>query len=203
MMTAAVLDPKLESVKRQIEDAFAGGPGPDGKDYAPAATAVRDASSMASAMLSAYHVAATVNPSKAFRAKGFTPRVQVGDPSELEQKAWWDSVLNIIQTVAPVVIDAVSKDYQPRAPQLSSIIAHLPAERQHDKAFADYATTLLLSLSQATIQAMSGQKDFTNPNTQFAIPQPPPGMPKGWFDDVCSFVSDAAPVALPIIMSLL
>jgi len=202
-MTASVLDPKLENVKRQIEGAFTGGPGVESKDYAPATSVVRDASSMASAMLSAYHVAATVNPDKAFRAKGFTPQVQIGDPSELEMKAWWDSVLSIIQTVAPVVIDAVSKDYQPRPPQLSSIIQHLPAQRQNDRAFADYATTLLLTLGQATVQAMSGQKDFTDSRTQVSIPQPPPGMDKGWFDDVCSFVSDAAPVALPIIMSLI
>ncbi len=176
-MTASVLDPKLENVKRQIEGAFTGGPGVESKDYAPATSVVRDASSMASAMLSAYHVAATVNPDKAFRAKGFTPQVQIGDPSELEMKAWWDSVLSIIQ--------------------------HLPAQRQNDRAFADYATTLLLTLGQATVQAMSGQKDFTDSRTQVSIPQPPPGMDKGWFDDVCSFVSDAAPVALPIIMSLI
>jgi hypothetical protein len=202
-MPVATYDPKLAEMKKQIESAFTGGPGPDGKDFAPTSTAVRDASSMASAMLSAYHVAATISPDKAFKAKGFTPRVQLGDPSELGQKGWFDSVLSIIQTVAPVVIDAVSKDFTPKQPNLVSIIQALPAERRNDKDFVDFATTLLLTLGQATVEAMSGQKDFTNPATQISIPELPSGKPKGWFDDVCGFVADAAPVALPIIMSLL
>jgi hypothetical protein len=201
-MATAVLDPKLESIKQQIEGAFTGAPGPNGKDYASGTTVVQDASSMANAMLSAYQVAATVNPGKAFRPKAFA-QVRVSDPSELEQKAWWDSVLSIIQTVAPAVINAVSKDYQPQSPNLATIIQRLPAERRNDKDFVDYATTLLLTLGQATVDAMSGRKDFTDPATQLSIPQAPPGKPKGWFDDVCSFVSDAAPVALPIIMSLI
>jgi hypothetical protein len=116
-------------------------------------------------------------PDKAFRAKGFTPRVRLSDASLLGQKGWFDSVMSIVQA--------------------------LPAERRNDKDFVDYATTLLLALGQATVQAMSGEKDFTDPATQVAIPEPPAGMPKGCFDDVCDFVSDAAPVALPLIMSLL
>jgi hypothetical protein len=158
---------------------------------------------MASAMLAAYHTAAEVNPGKAFRGKAFTPQVQLSDASELQQKAWWNSVLDIIQTVAPVVINAVSKDYQVQPPQLSSIIQALPAQRRNDPGFVDYATTVLLNLGQGTVQAMSGQKDFTDPRTEISIPQPPPGMDKGWFDDVCKFVGDAAPIALPIIMSLI
>ena len=203
-MAIAALDPRLESIKKDIESAFAGGPAPDGKGYASTnVTLVRDASSMAGAMLSAYQVAAMVNPDKAFKPKGFTPKVRVSDPSELEQKAWWDSVLSIIQTVAPVVIDAVSKDYQPQRPNLAAVIQQLPPERRADKDFMDYATTLLLALGQATVEAMSGRKDFTDPATAISIPQPPPGMPKGWFDDVCDFVSQAAPIAVPIIMSVL
>jgi hypothetical protein len=202
-MSVAIYDPKLDNVKKQIESAFASGAQPHGKDFAPTNAAINDACAMASAMLSAYHVAATVNPDKAFRAKGFVPKVRLSDASELGQKGWFDSVMSIIQTVAPVVIDAVSKDFQPKPTNLASIIQALPAERRNDKDFVDYATTLLLALGQATVQAMSGQKDFTNPATQVSIPPPPPGMPKGWFDDVCDFVADAAPVALPVIMSLL
>jgi hypothetical protein len=197
----AVLDPKLEQVKKQIEGAFAGAPLP-GKDYAPG-IAVHDASSMACAMLAAYHTAAEVNPAKAFRSKAFTPHVRLADPAQLQDKAWWNTVLDVIQTVAPVVINAVSKDYTAQPPQLASIIQALPAERRNDPGFVDYATSVLLNLGQATVQAMSGEKDFRDPNAQIPIPQPPPGMDKGWFDDVCDFVSDAAPIALPIIMSLL
>jgi hypothetical protein len=201
-MTAVALDPKLDSLKKQIEAAFAGGPGPNGKDYAPSTT-VHDATAMASAMLSAYHVATTVNPSKAFKAKAFAPQVQVSDPSELQDKAWWDTVLDIVQTAGPIVINALSKDYKPTSPNLATIIQALPEERRNDKDFVDYATTLLLSLGQATVQALSGQKDFTDPATQISIPEPPPGKPKGWFDDVCDFVSDAASVVVPIAMAVL
>jgi len=205
-MTVATLDPQLENLKKQIEGAFTGGPGPDGKDFAagtPPITFVHDASSMASAMLSAYHVATVVNPNKAFKAKAFTPQVQLSDPSELTQKNWFHSFLSIVQTVGPVIINALSKDFQPQAPNLATIIQALPPERRNDKDFVDYATTLLLTLGQATVEALSGKKDFTTPNTQVYIPQPPPGMPKGWFDDVCKFVADAAPVVIPIVMSLI
>ena len=198
-----VLDPKLDNVKQQIESAFASGAASGGKDFSPGTALVSDASSMAGAMLSAYQIAATVNPSKAFKSKGYTPQAQVSDPAELGQKAWWDSVLNIIQTVAPVVINALSKDFQPQSPNLAAIIANLPEERRTDKAFVDYATTVLLTLGQATAQSMAGQKDFTDPANSVTIPTAPSGMDKGWFDDVCSFVSHAAPVVLPIVMSLI
>ena len=202
-MTAPVVDPKLENVKKQIEGAFAGGPGPSKDFSSSSAVAPHDASSMACAMLAAYHTAAEVNPAKAFRGKAFTPQVQLTDAGELQSKAWWNSVLDIIQTVAPVVINAISKDFQAQPPQLASIIQALPAQRRNDPGFVDYATTVLLNLGQATVQAMSGAKDFTDPSTALSIPQPPPGMDKGWFDDVVKFVSDAAPVAIPIIMSLI
>jgi hypothetical protein len=203
-MTTAALDPKLEKLANQIEGAFAGGGAGKGFEMdGPSTTVVHDACSMASSLLSAYHVAATVNPAKAFKAKAFAPTVQVADPLELGQKAWWNTVLDIIQTTAPVVINALSKDFQPKAPTLEQVIQGLPEQRRNDKDFVDYATTLLLTLGQATVQSMSGQKDFSDPATALSIPQPPPGKDKGWFDDVCDFVSDAAPIALPIIMSLI
>jgi hypothetical protein len=39
-------------------------------------------------MLSAYHVAATVNPGKAFRPKAYTPTGRISDPSAFWSDAW-------------------------------------------------------------------------------------------------------------------
>jgi hypothetical protein len=201
-MATAVLSPQLEEIKQRIEDAFPVADG-DGKDFTSAPTDLGDAGRMAAAMLSAYHIAATLHPEKAYRPKAFTPGVQLSDSRNLATKSWWNDVVDVITTVAPVVIDAVSKDYRPPQPHLNSIIQQIPRERRNDKDFVDYATTVLLTLANATVQALSGQKDFTAPGQEVEVPQPPAGKDKGWFDDVCDFVSDAAPVVVPIVMAAL
>jgi hypothetical protein len=202
-MTTSVIDPRLENYKTQIEAAFSGAPGPNGKGFQTDGARVHDASTVAGALLSAYHTAAIVNPAKAFRPKAFTPQAELSDPSVLYDKGWFDSVLNIVQDLGPVVINALSKDYAPPQPTLSQVIQQMPEARRKDPEWIDYATTLLLSLGQNAIQAMSGAKDFTKPDTEIGIPQPPPGKDKGWFDDAIGFVERAAPVVLPIVMSAL
>jgi hypothetical protein len=203
-MATAVLDPRVETLKKQFETAFAGGKGPEFKDFAAADAALADATKMASVMLSGYQIGAAVNPSKAYKAKDFKPSVRLSDPSQLANKSWWNDVIDVIEVVGPVIVNALDKDYRPQPPQLADVIQRLPAERRNDKDFVDYATSLLLALAQTTIQALDPQKAFTNGGSaRYAIPDPPPGKDKGWFDDVCDFVSDAAPVAVPIILSLL
>lgn len=194
MTVAAGLDPKFDTYKKQIVAAFSGAAGPG--SGATAGSAVGDSSSMAASLLAAYQGAAAAQPAKAFKAgKGFT--AQISDPMAITQKAWWDDVWSIVQTVAPAIIDAVSKDYQPPAPDLKAIIQALPEARRNDPDFADYATTLALTLGQGTVQAMSGS------SARPEVPPAPAGKDKGWFDDVCSFVSNVAPVVLPIALSLL
>jgi hypothetical protein len=201
-MATTALSPELEEIKQHIEDAFpvAGGAG---KDYTSDATDIADAGTMAARLLSAYHVAATLQPDKAYRPKAFTPGVQLSDSRNLALKSWWNDVLDVVTTVGPVIIDAVSKDYQPPQPHLNSIIQQIPRERRNDKDFVDYATTVLLTLANATVQSLSGTKDFTAADAQVEVPEPPAGKDKGWFDDVCDFVSDAAPVVVPLVMSAL
>jgi hypothetical protein len=202
-MTTPNLNPKLDNIKDQIETAFADGPRPDGNGTPPTVP-VSSSGSMASAFLGAYHAAVIANPGKAFKpTKAFAPQVHVNSSTELAQKEWWDSVLSIIQVVAPVVIDAVSKDFEPVQATLQTILDALPPEYRDDPAFADYATTVLLTLCQETVQAMSGKKDFTDPATPIPVPTPPPGKSKDWFDDVCKFAAQAAPVVLPIVMSII
>lgn len=202
-MTTAVLDPKLQSLAAQIEGAFAGGPAPSAGGAAPSSQSTHDAASVAGSMLSAYHSAALVNPTKAYKSKGLAPTIQVSDPTEATTKSFWDSVWSVVQTVGPVVIDAISKDYQPQQANLATIIEGLPANRRNDKDWVDFATTLLLSVAQGTVQALSGQKDFSDPASQPPLPQPPAGADKGFWDDAWGFVQQAAPTAMPIIMSLL
>lgn len=187
------LDPKLDDYKKQIVAAFSSGPGPGPLGSSGTAS---DATSMAASMLAAYQGAAAAQPAKAFQpGKGFS--TLVSDPTQIADKSWWDDVWNIVQTVAPVIIDAVSKDYTPPKADLKAIIQALPEERKNDPDFAEYATTLALTVGQGTAQAMSGSA--ARPD----LPPAPAGKDKGWFDDVCSFVSKVAPVVLPIAMSLL
>jgi len=207
-MTAPVLDPKLKDLATQIESAFSGasttlsGYGTS-TGIADAATLTHDASTVASSLLSAYQTAATINPNKAYHAKGMKPPAKVMEPSQAASKDFWDSVWDVVEVAGPIIVEAVSKDYKPQQPNLAAVMQKVPAHRRNDKAWVDYTTQLLLNVSQGTAQSLSGQKDFSNPANRPQMPQPPAGADKGFFDDALSFVQDAAPVALPIIMSLL
>lgn len=209
-MTTPYLGPDLEKIKDQIEMAFdaepdqKNGPEPAPGDNTQPNVPVSSSGSMASAMLGAYHGAVAANASNALTpGKAFAPQVYVTSATEMASKAWWDSVLSIVQVVAPVVIDAVSKDFDPATPTLQQIVEALPPERRNDPDFADYATTVLLTLSKETVQAMSGQKDYTDPATEIPVPTPPYGKSKDWFDDVCSFAAQAAPVVMTAVLSLI
>lgn len=187
------LDPKLEDYKKQIVAAFTDG---TGSGSVGSSSAASDTTLMGASLLAAYKGAAAAEPSKAFQpGKGFT--TLVSDPTQITDKSWWNDVWNVVQTVAPVIIDAVSKDYTPPKPDLKSIIQGLPQERKNDPDFVDYATTLALTVGQGTVLAMSGSSSRPD------LPTAPPGKDKGWFDDVCGFVSKVAPVVVPIAMSLL
>jgi len=197
-MTATYTEtPQLRQLGEQISKAFQGGPGP-AKDF-QVTTINSDATQLAAQLLSAYQAAALANPAKAFKTKGMTPPLSLDRPQDIADKAWWNDVLRVVADVAPVVINALSKDFEPKPKQLSDIIAALPAARKNDKAWTDYATQSLLYGSYWTTQCFGGNAPSVFPDP----PQPPPGQDKGWFDDVCSFVADAAPVVLPIVMSLI
>jgi hypothetical protein len=203
-MSTAVLDPKLQHLATQIESAFLGGPAPSYKDYSNAGSVTtRDAATVAGSLLAAYHTAATINPAKAYRAKGYRPNVALANSTEASSKEFWDSVWSIVQTCGPIVVDALDKQFQPAAKNLSTIIQSVPNNRRNDKAWVDYTTSTLMTLAQGAVQSLSGQKDLSDPASRPQMPSVPIGADKSFFDDAFSFVSDAAPVALPIIMSLL
>lgn len=203
-MTTAALDPKLQSLAAQIESAFSGAP-TSLKDFNQTDTnmLIHDASTVASSMLAAYQTAATINPNKAYHPKAYKPSMKLTNPSQAATKDFWDSVWDVVQVAGPIIVDAVSKDYRPQQPNLSAVIQKVPANRRNDKNWVDYTTSLLLNLAQGTALSLSGQKDFTNPVDRPQMPLPPPGADKNFIDDALSFVQDAAPVALPIIMSLI
>jgi hypothetical protein len=204
MATAKTIDPKLQQLYDSINGAFAGGPGP-AKDFNVGTGINSDASQFASSMLAAYHAGAVANPSKAFKptaGKAFNT-LTLDNPQAVVDKAWWNDVLTVVTDMAPVVINALSKDYQPPQPSLKDVIDGLPAARKNDKDWTDFATQLLLTAAETTVHALGGTKDFSDEKNIPDIPQPPAGKDKGWFDDVCHFVSQAAPVAIPIVMSLI
>ncbi|MEP7089391.1 MAG: hypothetical protein ABI776_04720 [Nocardioidaceae bacterium] len=194
-MPTTIANPKLEAARKQLLSALTSSSSGNTGIVPPSTR--HDATSMATSLLGAYQSTALADPGKAFRPSNKDYVGRIDDPTAITQKAWWDDVWNIVQTVAPVVIDAVSKDYQPPKPDLNAIAASIPESRRSDSDFMDYATALTFTLGQGTVQAMQGSSDRPD------LPAAPAGKDKGWFDDVCHFVSQAAPVVLPIVMSLL
>lgn len=189
-----MLDPKLQPLATQIAGAFTGGPYP--KDGSSTTSSTHDAGTVAACMLSAYHGAALANPAKAIKGKGFKSLVKVSHPPEATDK-FWGEIWDVVTTVGPVVLDVLNKDFKPEQPNLGAVIQHLPTHRRNDKEFADFATTLLLSLAQGTVQALSG------PSSPPPVPQPPAGVDKDFWDDAWGFVQDAAGVIVPIAVAML
>ncbi|HEX6872896.1 MAG TPA: hypothetical protein VF163_17505 [Micromonosporaceae bacterium] len=210
-MSSPVLDPKLKEFASQIETALQGGPMPKGYEsggYGGVTTdisaTVRDGSMLAGSFLQAYHNAALVNPTKAIRpTKGIRPRMQLSSPEEATSKDLWDTFWNVVEHAGPPLLEALTKDYRPETPNLASIIQAVPAHRRNDKGWVDFATDLLLTVAQGTVQSLAGQKDFTDPRNRPQIPQPPANADKNFLSDAFDFVQEAAPVAMPIILSLL
>ncbi len=203
-MTTSIIDPKLNDIAVQISSALStpGGGQPGIASTSDTSAVARDASSLAASMLAAYHTAVQINPAKAFQTKSMTPAIQLGSASEIQDKSFWDSVWSVVQTAGPVLVNALNKDYKAETPNLASVIQTVPANRRNDKDWVDFTTSLLMNLAQGAVQALSGQKDFTIPANRPPMPQAPAGADKGWFDDALGFVQRAAPVALPIIMSM-
>jgi hypothetical protein len=200
--TPTKADPKLEQLAKEISGAFKGGPGPS-KDFS-ISVGNRDAAQFAASLLAAYQTAAVVNPRKAIRPPGKAfNTLTLEDPAAVVGKDFWHDFLSIVSEVAPVVINALSKDYEAPRPVLRDVIDALPAERRDDKSWTDFATQLLLIAAKTTVQALSGEKDFSHSSDLPDLPQPPDGKDKDFFADAMHFVAQAAPVVMPIIMSFL
>jgi hypothetical protein len=206
-MLTATVDPRLSDVAVQISSALSSGTGGAGIGYSPASTidsaVTRDAASIAASLLGGYHSAVMVNPSKAFQTKAMTPDMPLATKEEIMDKGFWDDVWNVVQTAGPVVVNALSKDYRADPPSLATAIQSVPPNRRNDKDWVDFTTNLLLGLAQGAVQSLSGQKDFSIEANRPQLPAAPMGKDKGWFDDAISFVKKAAPVAIPIAMSVL
>jgi hypothetical protein len=205
-MTTAILDPKLNDIAVQISSALSSGSSTSSTTYSgmtDQSAISRDSSQLAASLLSAYQSAAQLNPNKAFQTKSMTPSIQLSSKDEVLDKGFWDSMWNAVQTVGPIIVNAMNKDYKADTPNMASVIQTVPANRRNDKDWVDFTTNLLLNLAQGAVQALSGQKDFSIPANRPPMPQPPAYADKGWFDDALSFVQKAAPVALPIVMSMI
>ena len=200
MTTAAAVDPQLKNLAADLANAFSGGPGPS-KNFN--VQGGNDAAKMATAFISAYQNAVLVNPTKAFKSKGAPAPLQLSDSTVIATKDFWDDAWDIVVDVAPVVINALSKDFKPQQLNLKQIVDKLPDTRKNDKAWTDYATNTLLYGCYATNQCFGGTKPTSLGGMFDSPPTPPAGVNKDWFDDVCDFVSDAAPVVLPIVMSFI
>lgn len=189
----------VDQLEQQLKNAFTGGAAPKQGDY----TAVHaDAPSLAANLLYAYQNGLAANPTKApAKGKGILPPKVVIDAQMAVSKGFWDDVWSVVEEAAPIIVNSFFKDFQQPPPTLQSVYAKVPDARKQDPEFAAYASKLVVTLAQGTVQAASGTKDFKN--NQPPIPTAPAGKDKAWWDDVWSFVQEAVPVALPIVMSLI
>jgi hypothetical protein len=187
----ATLNPALEPIKKQLLGAFDGGAisGAVGGQGG-----LQDEGILAGAWLSAYPTAIAAQPSKAFKSKDFS--APPSDTTQLANKDFWDTFWDVVQVAAPIVINAVTKDFK-QPGDLKGVIDQLPANRKNDPEFKEYAVDLALTIGAGTVSALSGE------GAPPEMPTPPTGKDKDFWSDAWKFVQQAAPVVLPIALSLL
>jgi hypothetical protein len=196
----STLDPQMQVLVEQLIQAFNGGAEPT-KGFSVETN--KDATQLAAAFLSAYHQAALINPSKAIKPKEVAAPTQLQNPENIGSQKFWSELADVVRVVGPIVAQIANKDYKPVTPDFKSIIAGVPEARRNDESFVRYASELLFTGAQTCILSLSGSKDFSDPKNLPTLPTPPAGADKAWYNDVASFIADAAPVVLPIVMSLI
>ncbi|SDK59380.1 hypothetical protein [Arthrobacter sp. ok362] len=200
--TTAVLDTRLQPLAEQLKKSFTGN-GQVSKDWGKPSVNT-DASQLAASLLSAYQQAALVNPGIAIRPKGVVPALQLQDPAN---KDLWDDALKLVTTVGPPLINWLSKDYKPETPTLGDIIKQVPESRRNDKDWTDFASQFVLIAAQATVQALSGAKDFTDPKNSITFPDLPPGLTeaerKNWLSDLGDWTVHSLPSIIPAVLPLI
>ena len=196
-MSSTTYDARIDNLKAQIETAMSTG---STKDFeGSTASSGMMLPQVCFPLLDAYRLAALVNPSKAFKSK--EPVSDLNRPEAIGDKDFWSEAWRVIQTVGPVLINALNQNGKAPTKSLKAVVAELPPERRDDPEFRAYAADLLLYVTQHTAGALSGAKNYADPATTPEPPQPPPG--KDFWSDAWDFVCDAAPVVLPIVLSLL
>ncbi|BEL04117.1 hypothetical protein Q0Z83_023080 [Actinoplanes sichuanensis] len=198
-MSTNKLDARIENLRAQIDSAMSSG-GTKDFDFPIGTPTVPDFTTVVYPLLDAYRHAVQVNPAKAFAPKP-VPAKSLENPAVLGDKDFWSDLWGIVQQVAPIIIGALTKDFNPSVKSLKQVVAELPPNLRDDPEFRAYATELLLYTAQHTMGALSGAKNYTDPKNVPAPPQPPAG--KDFWSDAWNFVRDAIPVVAPIILSLL
>lgn len=160
---------------------------------APSSSSSAAASSVAATMISGVTDVLRKDPQLVTKArpKAFTAPAAVS-AEVIGDKSFWDDLTSVVMTTVPVIVSALSKDYQPKA------AVAIPPHLAQDKDFWDFLGNALNTVAPVLIGAITG-KDY-QPGQPPAVP---PGKDKGWLDDAFKVVADVAPTVLPIVLSLL
>lgn len=95
---------------------------------------------------------------KNFKAKAFTTETfAIADPHYLQDKAWWNTVLAIVQQVGPPLVNALSggKEFQGPAG-----LTGVPPEYLQDKAWWNDVASVAFQIGPQILDALQGSKDF-------------------------------------------
>src|SRR3954454_14191315 len=127
-MTNTVVEPDLDDLRAQIQGAFTGAVAyPNGGQAHRSA----DIAAVVSPVLDAYRSAVKVNPAKAFSPRSVTA-TPLNDPRVLGDKDFWSDLMSVVAQVAPVIIGALTKDYNPPSKGLPAVIAEIPENLRND-----------------------------------------------------------------------
>jgi hypothetical protein len=166
-----------------------------------------DQTTLAGAFLSGVQVAGK-DPRFGAKISKAPSIITISDPSQLQNKDFWSSVLSTVQTVAPLIFDAMSKDFTEPGQAAQKALNKLPEGRAQtrvqDKGWVDFIIDTVTTLGPPLYQAITGQKDFRTATADAPYLKIPPGKEndKNWITDAISVATDILPYAWPVIAAL-
>lgn len=182
-----VIESVLGNLAKNAGGASTNGAAPTGKDL----TYLNDVAACAANLVPA--VASASRNSKAP-----VVRPALNDPARLQDKSFWDDVVDVANTVVNVagpILNALPKEMTTQGPGQAgqNIAQQIAPERLHNKDFWSSAFGALETIVPHLIDAAAG-KEFSKDLT-LTVPAEY-AQQKGWFDDVMSVVQVAAPIVL-------
>lgn len=160
------------------------------------------AANFAAGLLAGVPAVASAAPATQSKVKAVAP-LAITDASLLQDKNWLSEAFSIVQTTAPLIINALSKDFKDTGGVVREALQGVQPGRNQDKDWVNFVVDMVTTLTPMVAQAITGQKDFRTTDDIPTITVPPQASDKSWFSDAINAVQKIAPVALPVVMSLI
>jgi len=120
-----------------------------------------------------------------------------------DPKDWFSDAFNIVQQVAPYVVDLFGKDYTDAGNAIQA--AGVSQARLQDKDFLSFVGQALLQIAPDVLDMFQQGKDF-NPGAAPQLPDVPASVAeadkKDWFSDALHVVSTALPYVIQAVAAV-